>query len=118
MTKAITSLIETLEGAEIGSRELDHLVFLHTAPMEVSSHWSPTDRMTFFTSSLDAGLALADRVLDLRGPIHVSICLAGSAQVVIDGIGACAPTLAQSVARRPALALSAAILRVKKDRGW
>lgn len=63
MPETITSLIEKLEGAEIGSRELDYQVFLHTAPMEVASRWSPTDRMTFFTTSLDAALALAERVL-------------------------------------------------------
>lgn len=46
----------------MGSRELDHLIFMHTAPMEVASHWSPSDRMTFFTTSLDAAAALASRL--------------------------------------------------------
>ncbi|OJU50847.1 MAG: hypothetical protein BGO02_03955 [Brevundimonas sp. 67-6] len=59
----LSALIARLEAAEAGSRELDHLIFMYTAPMEVASHWSPSDRKTLFTTSLDAALALAERVL-------------------------------------------------------
>ncbi len=62
MTADLSALIARLEAAEAGSRELDHLIFMYTAPMEVASHWSPSDRMTLFTTSLDAALALAERV--------------------------------------------------------
>lgn len=63
MEDDMKDLIARLEAAEVGARELDHLIFMHTAPMEVSSHWSPNDRMTLYTTSLDAALALAERVL-------------------------------------------------------
>ena len=68
-----------------------------------------------YTASLDAALALAERVLDQRGPININICLAGSAQVVIDSVGPCDPVMAQVVARTPALALCAALLRAQSE---
>lgn len=136
MTEAITSLIERLEGSEVGTKELGIEVLLHFGwhRTQVGSfygplyQWSAPDRKPCLISgdedrlpnpviSLDAALALAARVIDERGPININICLAGSAQVVIDSLGPCDPVMAQVVARDPALALTIAILRVKRDRG-
>lgn len=130
MTEAIASLIEKLEGAEVGARKLDLDITQalsmklwgrrhphnnsHQWMTEIGGRSVPVPR---FTTSLDAALALAARVIDERGPISINICLAGSAQVVIDSLGPCDPVMAQVVARDPALALTIAILRVKKDRG-
>lgn len=139
---SITSLIEKLEGAGVGNRELDALVSvalkldckpnltddLHSLrPIRKDDHCAPgtywfvqRSGMSLRTSepvttSLDAALALAERVLDQRGPININICLAGSAQVVIDSVGPCGPVMAQVVARTPALALCAAILRAQSE---
>ncbi|WP_292229403.1 hypothetical protein [Brevundimonas sp.] len=106
-----SSLIQSLEAAEGGSRELDYAIKAWLEPhdeywaLRVAADW---------TASLDAALALAERVLDQRGPININICLAGSAQVVIDSVGPCDPVIAQSVARTPALAFCIAILRAKE----
>ena len=107
--QTITSLIEKLEGAEVGSRELDCAIWTATGG------WDHVGRPPTFSTSLDAALALAERVLDERGPININICLAGSAQVVIDSVGACDPVMAQVVARTPALALCAAILHAQSE---
>lgn len=131
MTDTTTSLIEKLEGAEVGSRELDAYVWASVNGYELFEHdgagWRyrmrPDDIMRHertsyispVTTSLDAALALAERVLDQRGPININICLAGSAQVVIDSVGPCGPVMAQVVARTPALALCAAILRAQSE---
>ena len=109
----MTDLIARLEAAEAGSRELDRLIGEATdSPMGMSGDVVGLG-YDHFTTSLDAALALASRVLDQRGPININICLAGSAQVVIDSVGPCNPVMAQVVASTPALALCAAILRAK-----
>lgn len=54
---SITSLIEKLEGAEVGSRELDCAIWTATGG------WDGVDHPPAFTTSLDAALALAERVL-------------------------------------------------------
>lgn len=64
--------------------------------------------------SLDAALALAERVLEDRGPININVCIAGSAQAQIFPMDPCEPH-AQVVAATPAVALCAAILRAKAD---
>ncbi|NBB64295.1 hypothetical protein GVN18_34090 [Pseudomonas sp. ODNR1LW] len=113
MTEAITSLIEKLEAADAGSRELDRLIGEATdSPMGMSGDVVGLGYDKYSTS-IDAAMALADRVLGQRGPININICLAGSAQVVIEGIGPCNPVMAQVVARNPALALCAATLSAK-----
>lgn len=69
--------------------------------------------------SLDSALALADQVLDdagiLRGPLNINICLAGSAQVVIDSNDPCDPVIAQCIAQTPALALCLALFSARPD---
>lgn len=84
MTDTITSLIEKLEGAEAGSRELDALVFRHFgeplpdsfATMKVDLTWQDdgtavmpigdmqvTYQPPAYTTSIDAALALAERIV-------------------------------------------------------
>ncbi|MFN4296747.1 MAG: hypothetical protein ACK4FB_07875 [Brevundimonas sp.] len=63
-----------------------------------------------YQSSIDAAIALADRVLDVRGPLNINICLAGSAQVQIHDMDPCGATH-QAVASTPALAVVIALLR-------
>lgn len=73
MTQDITSLIEKLEGAEVGSVELDALIYSHLnctliprrADYRPRRRW-PNGSVTHqrkVTTSLDAALALAERVL-------------------------------------------------------
>ena len=57
----ITSLIEKLEGAEVGSRELDCAIWTATGG------WDHVGRPPTFSTSIDAALALADRVLRRHG---------------------------------------------------
>lgn len=60
--QTITSLIEKLEGAEVGSRELDYAIKAWLEP--VNAYWSlrvPAD----WSTSLDAALGLTERVLTL-----------------------------------------------------
>ncbi len=120
----MTDLIARLEAAEAGSRELDWLIADATDhpsfARKIEGFWPPFGERSradkdvpAYSTSLDAALALASRVLDQRGPININICLAGSAQVVIDSVGPCNPVMAQVVASTPALALCAAILRAK-----
>jgi len=68
-----------------------------------------------FTASLNEALAMAELALDQRGrgPININICLAGSAQVVIDSAGPCDLPLAQVVASSAALAVCAAALQAR-----
>lgn len=118
--QTITSLIEKLEGADVGSRELDREVWLACRqPEKWGGPINPPGKGVWegphVSYSLDAALALAERVLDQRGPININICLAGSAQVVIDSVGPCDLVMAQVVARTPALALCAAILRAQSE---
>lgn len=60
MPETITSLIEKLEGAEVGSRGLDYAIKSWLEPID--AYWAsrvPAD----WTTSPDAALALAERVL-------------------------------------------------------
>ena len=69
MPDPITSLIEKLEGAEVGSRELDAAVNDATNPHFGGPYAHTPSMMKAFgypanvTTSLDAALALAERVL-------------------------------------------------------
>ena len=103
---SITSLIEKLEGAEVGSRELDCAIWTATGG------WDHVGRPPTFSTSLDVALALAERVLpgarmmverfhDGKGWAMVQ-CAPGSAKIMTDG-------------NTPALALCAAILRAQSE---
>lgn len=63
MSQQLTDLLARLEAAEGADRELDYRIFTATAPMEQFSPWDPKDRLNHFTASLDASLALVERVL-------------------------------------------------------
>lgn len=67
MEETITSLIEKLEGAEVGSRELDADVALQVGwTVHPGDNWiGPHAEIAVpdYTTSLDDALALADRVL-------------------------------------------------------
>jgi len=137
----ITSLIEKLEQAEVGSRELDVAIWAHLNPerIKVVEFWPAytnlqltavsftlppkrTEHVTHdkgdylharpVTTSLDAALALAERTIKARGPIDMSIM--GSAQVVILAADPCANALSEAFGNTPALALCAAILKAKE----
>lgn len=99
----MSGLVERLEAAEVGSRSLDQAVWLATGG------WEGVDAPPSFTTSLDAALALADRVIAVRGPIDISIM--GSAQVVILDAEPCRDAIADAYGNTPALALCIAICR-------
>lgn len=116
---SITSLIEKLEGAEVGSRELGNLVLAATNPYKSGpyAHWH-TAAMEFdwsneITTSLDAALALAERVIKVRGPIELSIM--GSCVATILSDDPCANGLGHAFGNTPALALCIAILRAQSE---
>ena len=98
--QTITSLIEKLEGAEVGSRELDAYV-LFRLDYDQSESTPPV------TTSLDAALALAERVLPYAEVIAVSRTKSGGWGAGINGYVVYAAT--------PALALCAAILRAQSE---
>lgn len=129
-----TDLITKLEEAGEGSRALDGAICLllsqqpewatkHCAPRQPElwtdgkpGTWAREWLSPRYTTSLDAALALAERVIKVRGPIDMSIM--GSAQVVILAADPCANALAEVTASTPALALCAAILRAsEQERG-
>lgn len=58
-------LIERLEAAGEGSRELDRDVW------QATGGWDGVDAPPSFTTSLDAALALAERVLDGKSALHL-----------------------------------------------
>lgn len=119
MSDTITSLIEKLEGGETGSRELDWLIADATGhpsfARKIEGIWPPfmersrADKdVPAYSTSLDAALALAERVLpgarvmverfhDGKGWTMVQ-CDPESAKIMTDG-------------NTPALALCIAILR-------
>lgn len=135
--QTITSLIEKLEGAEVGSRELDGAVwyavhepdvehgFLHVeqteqGPMEVltcelGSKFA--DCVGSYTTSLDAALALAERVLTM-GTWDVGYTYNSDrphyARLVIVRDDEGQPEI-YGRAATPALALCAAILRAQSE---
>jgi hypothetical protein len=79
-------------------------------PVAVPTDWLDTIECPEFTTSLDAALALAERVLKppYTGPI--SLTIAGSGQAYIDHIDPCGMGV-QAFGRTPALALCLAILK-------
>ena len=64
---SITSLIEKLEGAEVGSRELDSAVHRALEPIA----WREFIASPRLTASLDAALALAERVLGEEAALSI-----------------------------------------------
>jgi hypothetical protein len=117
MSDRNAELIERLEKAEAGSLELSDEVMrathnVHDGPY---AHWPSAARAfgwnCLVTTSLDAALALAERVIQERGPIDLSIC--GSAQVVIHHNDPCGNPLAMAFGNTPALALTIAILKAR-----
>ena len=113
-----TSLIARLESAGEGSVELDREVW--TACGMAPQFHGPFDAAgkgvwngPHLSHSLDAALALAERVIEKRGPIDISIM--GSAQVTIHADDPCANVLADAYAATPALALCLAILRASEQ---
>lgn len=124
-------VIERLEAASEGSRELDcQIAVAVDGYFEMPSRygWEAPDYgyvddegarvepghggdqlVPRYTTSLDASLALAERTIAERGPIDLSIC--GSAQVVIHNNDPCGNPLATAFGNTPALALCIAILK-------
>lgn len=102
MPETITSLIEKLEGAEAGSKELDGYV-LFKLDYDQSESTPP------ITTSLDAALALAERVL----PDEIWECEFGpsSSRAELKN----PRFIIEASARTPALALCAAILRAQSE---
>lgn len=131
-----TDLITKLEEAGEGSRELAGAVWyavhepdvdhgcLHVeqteqGPIEVltcelGSKYA--DCVGHYTTSLDAALALAERVIERRGPIGIDVSPDGSAQVVIDNADPFSPPISHGSSSTPALALCAAILRASEEK--
>jgi hypothetical protein len=117
---SITSLIEKLEGAEVGSRELNEAVALATGST-IKDGWSETyangvwgGSVKDYTTSLDAALALADRVLPGCGwSVHMDdrvgwyLADIGKDHFLFGG------EPSRSIGRTPALALTAAILKAR-----
>jgi hypothetical protein len=98
----MSALIARLEAAEAGSRELNGDVASATVGFMA---WDGEP----ITQSLDAALALAERVLPdhMRGPI--SLCIAGSAEAYIDHVDPCGDSV-KAFGKTPALALCICIL--------
>jgi hypothetical protein len=108
-----TDLITKLEEAGEGSRELDKVVWIATGG------WSGVDAPPSFTTSLDAALALAERVLDL----HCAVVESSPQSDHPNGQKACASVhlvggggSGRIAASTPALALCAAILRASEEK--
>jgi hypothetical protein len=104
---AHSELVARLEDASEGSRELDILIQAALRPHDNSVWWIAQPPVT---TSLDAALALAERVrvAPYTGPITLTI--AGSGQAYIDHIDPCGLCV-QAFGNTPALALCIAILR-------
>lgn len=129
MTQDITSLIEKLEGAEVGSRELDCRVVAWSEGVIDGEHWSDDDLAYALTdpdrtcnpapvtTSLDAALALAERV-GVR-PYQADASIKGKwSWMVVDEarLGDLeANPYARATAATPALALCAALLRAQSE---
>lgn len=107
-------LIERLEAAEVGSRELDAEVGRHFG-CQVVARWGDFDwradgvgiwrSLPEFTTSLDAALSLAER-LNLNGP--QSLHRTGVREWMFNF-----EDMDSTFARTPALAVCAAILRAR-----
>jgi hypothetical protein len=135
MTEAsdLTTLIERLEAAEMGSRRLSDDVLLATGwaerrlPMDSVPYWMHPDHLGValsvaneaVTTSLDAALALAERVLPgiiwtvCRLPSGNALAKHGPFYATLESDDEWSPTLDQS-APTPALALCIAVLKAKK----
>jgi hypothetical protein len=128
----MTDLIKRLEEAEAGSRKLDVLIAVEIDLTDARNDLSARRSLAIYgletfasrasaynnawqtflpayTTSLDAALALAERVISQRGPIELSIC--GSAQAVIHHNDPCGNPLAMVYGNTPALALCIAVLK-------
>lgn len=119
-------LIAKLESASEGSRELDAAIADLFDPLPdqhdgYDGRWPFAEGSEFslktppVTTSIDAALALAERVIKVRGPIDLTIM--GSAQVVIHNADACGNPLAETYGHTPALAICAALLRASAAEG-
>lgn len=101
-------LIERLEAAERGSRELDYAI---KAALEDDEYWRLRVAADW-TTSIDAALALAERVLD--GDISYDLFHdyggfnRAKVYAIMDG-----PVMAETKAETMPLALCAAILRAR-----
>lgn len=129
MTQDITSLIEKLEGAEVGSYGLDGLVLEatgHKYHLDFGSAWyaRPGHNERIYgngparvTTSLDAALALAERVVPGTSPGVSKNVFHGywSAWLHQNVDGACHVVGDASTSTTPALALCAAILRAQSE---
>ena len=123
--QTITSLIEKLEGAEVGSRELDREIALHLEAKLwlVSSGRHKVERngrsvnMPAYTASLDAALALAERVNPRFGwQIEYDSCGLVNYAWVSETLYLDGPQFhLRGRAATPALALCAAILRAQSE---
>lgn len=114
----MSGLIERLEAAEFGSRELDSSVagqFCNDVESDDGDFWwGPFDqqatRVPDFTTSLDAALALAERTMggvsiDLLIRDHRTLCELNWPSNTV-----------HSSAKTPALALCIAILKAKETK--
>lgn len=124
MTDTITSLIEKLEGAETGSRELDWLIADATGhpsfAWKIEGIWPPfmersqSDKdVPTYTTSLDAALALAERVLPKLTRIEIKTYAQGEfhhCTIETDD-----DEFDVNNCRTPALDLCAAILRAQSE---
>jgi hypothetical protein len=118
-----SALIAKLESASEGSRELDLTIATRLERklwLRGSGH-NTVERngrqvvIPHYTASIDAALALAERVIKVRGPIDLTIM--GSAQVVIHNADPCGNPLAETYGHTPALAICAALLRASAAEG-
>lgn len=137
MTADLSALIARLEAAEVGSRELDDSVVISAFDGEMMDWWDEATQqhqikagdgsrvnVTPITTSLDAALALAERVLPGWA---MNVCLdkdrdgtllGWSSQVARHGLeGPVGRDRWFGVAPTPALALCIAILRAKQGEG-
>lgn len=130
--QTITSLIEKLEGAEVGSRELDALVHVAVAN-DPNTYVVEPDAKSIFshkpgwyrtgndlscladpvTTSLDAALALAERVLPKLSRIEIKTYVQGEfhhCTIETDD-----DEFEFNNCRTPSLALCAALLRAQSE---
>lgn len=125
---SITSLIEKMEGAEAGSVELDARIYSHLnctlmprrADYKPRRRW-PDGSVTLqrkVTTSLDAALAAAERVLPgWTWEITIDGCgsVQGAPEMWPEGLAAPDRDGVYVTAQTPALALCAAILRAQSE---
>lgn len=112
MDKQASDLVERLTAAEAGSRELDAAIERRFADPSIAQPDMIDWAQARYTQSLDAALALAERVLPdhYRGPISMTV--AGSGQAFIDHTDPCGLGVG-AFGNTPALALCIAILKAR-----